>query len=81
MARVSPRVIYRAKSRWFSRDPALCLTTDSLAEDMPLKVVTFPDDYTKLILLKKVGSGYIFIHRVLLEYFAEMTPMSIAGKS
>jgi hypothetical protein len=48
---------------------------------MPLKFVTFLDDYTKLILLKKVGSGYIFIHRVLLEYFAEMTPMSIAGKS
>jgi hypothetical protein len=27
-----------------------------------------------LILLKKVGGGYIFIHRMLLEYFAEMAP-------
>ena len=29
---------------------------------------------TKLILLKKVGGGYIFIHRMLLDYFADMTP-------
>ena len=28
----------------------------------------------QLILMKKVGGGYIFIHRMLLEYFAEMTP-------
>ena len=25
---------------------------------------------------KKVGGGYIFIHRMLLEYFAGLTPQS-----
>jgi hypothetical protein len=29
--------------------------------------------------LKKVGGGYIFIHRMLLEYFAELTPSQRAG--
>jgi hypothetical protein len=33
----------------------------------------FLDHCARLILLKKVGGGYIFIHRMLLEYFAEMT--------
>ncbi len=27
-------------------------------------------------LLKKVGDGYIFMHRMLLEYFADMAPQS-----
>ena len=32
-----------------------------------------------LILLKKVGGGYIFIHRMLLEYFAKLdTPRNSA---
>jgi hypothetical protein len=44
---------------------------------MPLNFVGFLDQCAKLILLKKVGGGYIFIHRMLLEYFAELTPKSI----
>jgi len=32
------------------------------------------DHCARLILLKKVGGGYIFIHRMLLEYFAELIP-------
>jgi hypothetical protein len=39
----------------------------------PFKFVKFLDHCARLILLKKVGGGYIFIHRMLLEYFAEMT--------
>ena len=39
----------------------------------PFKFVKFLDHCAKLILLKKVGGGYIFIHRMLLEYFADMT--------
>jgi len=31
----------------------------------------FLDTATSLLLLRKVGSGYIFIHRYLLEYFAQ----------
>jgi hypothetical protein len=30
----------------------------------------------KLIFLKKVGGGYIFLHRMLLDYFADLTPQS-----
>jgi eukaryotic-like serine/threonine-protein kinase len=40
----------------------------------PLNFVKFLDHCAKLILLKKVGGGYIFIHRMLLDYFAELTP-------
>jgi hypothetical protein len=44
---------------------------------MPLNIVAFLDQCARLILLKKVGGGYIFIHRMLLDYFAELTPESI----
>jgi len=43
-----------------------------------LNFVKFLDYGCKLILLKKVGGGYIFIDRMLLEYFAEMAPQSRA---
>jgi eukaryotic-like serine/threonine-protein kinase len=42
----------------------------------PFQFIKFLDHYAKLILLKKVGGGYIFIHRMLLEYFADLTPQS-----
>jgi hypothetical protein len=38
----------------------------------PFNFIKFLDRCAKLILLKKVGGGYIFIHRMLLEYFAEL---------
>jgi hypothetical protein len=38
----------------------------------PFKFIKFLDQCAKLILLKKVGGGYIFIHRMLLEYFADI---------
>ena len=41
--------------------------TPSLARFIP-----FLDHCAKLILLKKVGGGYMFIHRSLLEYFAAL---------
>ncbi|WP_353572187.1 hypothetical protein [Candidatus Albibeggiatoa sp. nov. BB20] len=37
----------------------------------PLKAVPFLDHCTKLILLRRVGGSYIFIHRLLLEHFAQ----------
>jgi hypothetical protein len=40
----------------------------------PFNFIKFLDQCARLILLKKVGGGYIFVHRMLLEYFAEMTP-------
>lgn len=44
-------------------------STPSLSRFIP-----FLDHCTKLILLKKVGGGYMFIHRTLLEYFAALPP-------
>jgi hypothetical protein len=38
----------------------------------PKKLHRFLDHCTKLIFLRKVGGGYIFIHRLLLEHFAAM---------
>jgi hypothetical protein len=40
----------------------------------PFNFIEFLDYCAKLIFLKKVGGGYIFIHRMLLDYFAELTP-------
>ena len=39
----------------------------------PRRYVDFLDYATRLIFLQKVGSGYIFIHRQLLDYFASKT--------
>ena len=47
----------------------------------PFHFIKFLDHCAQLILLKKVGGGYIFIHRMLLDYFAELTPESIRAGS
>jgi len=39
----------------------------------PFQFINFLDHCAKLILLKKVCGGYIFIHRMLLDYFADLT--------
>jgi hypothetical protein len=39
--------------------------------DMPWRYVEFLDHATACILLQRVGGGYVFIHRKLLEHFAE----------
>jgi hypothetical protein len=38
----------------------------------PFNFIKFLDQCARLIRLKKVGGGYIFIHRMLLEYFADL---------
>ncbi len=43
-----------------------------LIEATPFRFIPFLDYCAKLILLKKVGGGYIFIHRTLLDYFAAL---------
>jgi hypothetical protein len=48
--------------------------------NIPLDFIKFLDHCAKLILLKKVGGGYIFIHRMLLDYFADLTPPSKVAK-
>jgi len=39
---------------------------------IPWNYAQFLDYATDLIFLQKVGGGYIFIHRLLLEHFAQM---------
>jgi len=42
----------------------------------PLRFVPLLDQCARLVLLKKVGGGYIFVHRMLLEYFADLAPQA-----
>ena len=39
---------------------------------LPYNLARFLDYAASLILLRKVGGGYIFVHRYLLEYFADL---------
>jgi predicted lipid-binding transport protein (Tim44 family) len=40
----------------------------------PLNYVPFLDYAAERIFLRRVGGGYIFIHRMLMEYFASLEP-------
>jgi hypothetical protein len=44
---------------------------------LPFRLVPFLDYCVDRIFLRKVGGGYIFIHRYLLEYFAALTEEDI----
>jgi hypothetical protein len=43
---------------------------------LPWRLVPFLDHCVDLIFLRRVGGGYIFIHRLLMEHFAEMYEIS-----
>ena len=45
---------------------------------IPFNYVRFLDFAVEHILLRKVGGGYIFIHRMLLEYFADLEKQPVA---
>ena len=45
----------------------------------PLHYVRFLDYAAGCIFLRKVGGGYIFVHRLLLEYFASLEPEEEGG--
>jgi hypothetical protein len=38
----------------------------------PLDYVRFLNEATGRLFLRRAGSGYLFVHRLLLEYFAEL---------
>jgi hypothetical protein len=47
---------------------------------MPLNYPRFLDYAYDRILLRKVGGGYIFVHRLLQDYFASLdTPTKSSG--
>ena len=37
---------------------------------LPLRLISFLDEAAQHLYLRKVGNGYIFVHRLLLDYFA-----------
>ena len=39
---------------------------------LPWKIISFLEYATDLIFLRRVGGSYIFIHRTLMEHFAEI---------
>jgi hypothetical protein len=47
---------------------------------MPWNYVHFLDYAAKRILMRKVGGGYIFVHRLLLEYFASLDDEQISNE-
>ena len=40
----------------------------------PLRYSAFPEFAVDALLLRKIGNGYIFVHRNLLDYFARIEP-------
>ena len=44
---------------------------------LPLDSVRFLDYSTERVFLRKVGAGYIFVHRLLQEYFAALENRSV----
>ncbi len=45
----------------------------------PMNYVKFLDYATDRIFLRKVGGGYVFIHRIIMEYFASLEPDNSAA--
>ena len=43
-----------------------------LRDDLPWDLIAFLDEATERLLLRRVGRSYIFVHRILLDYFAEL---------
>src|SRR5262249_32598102 len=43
-----------------------------LRGDFPWNIVPFLDEATERLLLRRVGIRYIFVHRLLLDYFTEL---------
>jgi hypothetical protein len=51
------------------------------AHIFPLKAVPFLEDATARVLLQRVGGGYSFTHRLLLDYFADLPTTTSASSS
>jgi hypothetical protein len=49
------------------------------AGSIPWNYARFLDYAASRILLRKIGGGYVFIHRLLLEYFAELDNASMSN--
>jgi hypothetical protein len=47
---------------------------------LPLRLIAFLDHATGCFLLRRVGAGYIFLHRYLLEHLASRCPPSLVNQ-
>jgi hypothetical protein len=47
----------------------------------PWKYIRFLDYASERVFLRKVGGGYIFTHRLLMEYFATLQPTDQLGQA
>jgi hypothetical protein len=47
----------------------------------PWNYIRFLDHATERVFLRKVGGGYIFTHRLLMEYFAALQPTDHARQT
>jgi hypothetical protein len=47
----------------------------------PLRYVRFLEEATERLFLRRAGSGYIFVHRLLLEHFADLETRSLTRRS
>ena len=47
----------------------------------PLNYIRFLDYAAERVFLRKVGGGYIFTHRLLMEYFATLEPIEQVGQT
>jgi hypothetical protein len=50
------------------------------ANALPLRIGTFLHYARDRIFLRRVGSGYIFVHRLLQDYFAELDNDASSGR-
>ncbi|MGL5942848.1 MAG: hypothetical protein ACRC2S_21265 [Waterburya sp.] len=63
---------------WFKYGGIACIQHFNLRlilykkERIPWNYARFLNYASKLLLMKKVGGGYVFFHRMLLEHFAQM---------
>jgi hypothetical protein len=42
-------------------------------DSLPFRLIPFLDYSVERIFLRKVGGGYIFVHRLLMEHFASLS--------
>jgi hypothetical protein len=45
---------------------------------LPWRLVPFLDYAADRVLLRKVGGGYVFVHRLMMEYFAASAPQHLS---
>ncbi|GCE16763.1 hypothetical protein [Dictyobacter kobayashii] len=56
----------------FQQDQTMIQAKDLPSDLFPRDIESFLDEAVERLILRKVSNRYIFIHRLLLDYFAEL---------